>query len=246
MRRTKGNRSRKRTSPSGLRMVADGRLVKVVRNSNYLGEWKKGVFAGEDYRAKRQGDAIFLHAGCRKDTLEAAHGPYLTTYSLFVALSANGKTSTTCRILARKGRERSWLLQDDGGILTPRRAVPRLRSGRALRQDRLPQSGRSDGSLLRLLAAGNVSGERPRRAGRQLGLLQPGANLQRARRDRTPRLYARRRPDQRRTGRQPVHHHPGQHHPRHRQIVPRASRGVHGPRTVRWSPPRGIRPRPAS
>ena len=55
----------------------DGRLVKIVRNSNYLGEWKKGVFAGEDYRAKRQGDAIFLHAGCRKDTLEAAHGPYL-------------------------------------------------------------------------------------------------------------------------------------------------------------------------
>lgn len=96
----------------------DGRLVKVVRNSNYFGEWKKGVFAGEDYRTKRQGDAIFLHAGCRKDTLEAAHGPYLTTYSLFVALSANGKTSTTCRILARKGRERSWLLQDDGGILS--------------------------------------------------------------------------------------------------------------------------------
>lgn len=96
---------------------SDGRLVKVVRNSNYLGEWKKGVFAGEDYRAKLHGDAIFLHAGCRKDTLEAAHGPYLTTYSLFVALSANGKTSTTCRILARKGRERSWLLQDDGGIL---------------------------------------------------------------------------------------------------------------------------------
>jgi phosphoenolpyruvate carboxykinase (ATP) len=96
----------------------EGRLVKVIRNSNYLGEWKKAVFAGEDYRVKRQGEAIFLHAGCRKDTLEAAHGPYLTSYSLFVALSANGKTSTTCRILARKGRERSWLIQDDGGTLT--------------------------------------------------------------------------------------------------------------------------------
>jgi phosphoenolpyruvate carboxykinase (ATP) len=24
----------------------DGRLVKIVRNSNYFGEWKKGVFAG--------------------------------------------------------------------------------------------------------------------------------------------------------------------------------------------------------
>ncbi len=87
------------------------------RNSSYLGEWKKGVFAGEDYRAKRNGDALFLHAGCRKDTLETAHGPYSSTCSLFVALSANGKTSTTCRVLARKGRERSWLIQDDGGIL---------------------------------------------------------------------------------------------------------------------------------
>ena len=95
----------------------DGRLVKFVRNSNYFGEWKKGVFAGEDYRAKLHGDAIFLHAGCRKDTLENRHGAYVTSYSLFVALSANGKTSTTCRVLARKGRERSWLIQDDGGTL---------------------------------------------------------------------------------------------------------------------------------
>jgi phosphoenolpyruvate carboxykinase (ATP) len=95
----------------------DGRLVKIVRNSNYFGEWKKGVFAGEDYRVKLGGDAIFLHSGCRKDTLETAQGPYATTYSLFVALSANGKTSTTCRVLARRGRERSWLIQDDGGTL---------------------------------------------------------------------------------------------------------------------------------
>jgi len=95
----------------------DGRLVKIVRNSSYLGEWKKGVFAGEDYRAKLRGNSLFLHAGCRKDTLESAHGPYTTSSSLFVALSANGKTSTTCRVLARKGRERSWLIQDDGGIL---------------------------------------------------------------------------------------------------------------------------------
>ena len=95
----------------------DGRLVKFVRNSNYFGEWKKGVFAGEDYRAKLHGDAIFLHAGCRKDTLENRHGDYVTSYSLFVALSANGKTSTTCKVLARKGHERSWLIQDDGGTL---------------------------------------------------------------------------------------------------------------------------------
>ena len=97
--------------------AADGRLVKFVRNSNYFGEWKKGVFAGENYRAKLKGDAIFLHAGCRKDTLENRHGVYVTSYSLFVALSANGKTSTTCKVLARKGHERSWLIQDDGGTL---------------------------------------------------------------------------------------------------------------------------------
>lgn len=96
---------------------ADGRVVKFVRNSNYFGEWKKGVFAGENYRAKLSGDAIFLHAGCRKDTLENRRGAYVTNYSLFVALSANGKTSTTCKVLARKGRERSWLIQDDGGTL---------------------------------------------------------------------------------------------------------------------------------
>lgn len=94
-----------------------GRMIKVVRNSNYFGEWKKGVFAGEDYRVKQSGDALFLHAGCRKDTLETAHGPFLSSFSLFVALSANGKTSTTCKVLARKGHERSWLIQDDGGIL---------------------------------------------------------------------------------------------------------------------------------
>jgi phosphoenolpyruvate carboxykinase (ATP) len=95
----------------------EGRMVKVVRNSNYFGEWKKGVFAGEDWRAKQKGNAIFLHAGCRRDTLESSHGEYLTSSSLFVALSANGKTSTTCKVLARKGRERSWLIQDDGGTL---------------------------------------------------------------------------------------------------------------------------------
>jgi phosphoenolpyruvate carboxykinase (ATP) len=36
-----------------------------------------------------------------------------------VALSANGKTATTCKILARKGKEKSWLIQDDGGTLMP-------------------------------------------------------------------------------------------------------------------------------
>ena len=54
-------RSSRRTSPSRcpqkditirLAHAPDGRMVKFVRNSNYFGEWKKGVFAGEDYRAK--------------------------------------------------------------------------------------------------------------------------------------------------------------------------------------------------
>ncbi|MFH0868278.1 MAG: phosphoenolpyruvate carboxykinase [Candidatus Woesearchaeota archaeon] len=95
----------------------EGEMVKFVRNSNYFGEWKKGVFAGEDWRVKQKKDAIFLHAGCRQDYLEGTHGDYITQNSLFIALSANGKTSTTCKILARKGKEKSWLIQDDGGTL---------------------------------------------------------------------------------------------------------------------------------
>ncbi|WP_243359588.1 phosphoenolpyruvate carboxykinase [Fundidesulfovibrio terrae] len=95
----------------------DGRMIKLVRNSSYLGEWKKGVFAGEDWRAKLERQGIFLHAGCRRDCLEMAHGGMQTQTSLFVALSANGKTSLTCRVMARKNGEESWLIQDDGGIL---------------------------------------------------------------------------------------------------------------------------------
>ena len=94
-----------------------GKMVKFVRNSNYIGEWKKGIFAGEDFRVKRNNDAIFIHAGCRLDFLENVHGDYKTTASLFAALSANGKTSTTCKVLAKKGAEKSWLVQDDGGTL---------------------------------------------------------------------------------------------------------------------------------
>ncbi len=140
--------------------AADGRLVKFVRNSNYFGEWKKGVFAGENYRAKLNGDAIFLHAGCRKDTLENRRGDYVTNYSLFVALSANGKTSTTCRVLgpqrpravvAHPGRRRHAV---------PRRTLPRLRGRRPVHQDRLPQPGRPDRVLLRLPPQGHLPGER--------------------------------------------------------------------------------------
>ncbi len=102
-----------------LAMLDDGRVIKIVRNSNYIGEFKKGVFAAEDWIAKTLRGGIFLHASCREDCLQSAHGDYRTVRTLLLALSANGKTTTTCRILARKGREKSWLIQDDGGTLMP-------------------------------------------------------------------------------------------------------------------------------
>ncbi|MEA1871945.1 MAG: phosphoenolpyruvate carboxykinase [Chloroflexota bacterium] len=102
-----------------LAMLDDGRVVKIIRNSNYIGEHKKGVFAAEDWAAKTRKRGIFLHTGCREDYLQSAHGDYRMARTLLVSLSANGKTTTTCRILARKGKEKSWLIQDDGGTLTP-------------------------------------------------------------------------------------------------------------------------------
>jgi phosphoenolpyruvate carboxykinase (ATP) len=102
-----------------LAMLDDGRFVKIIRNGNYIGEYKKGVFAAEDWVTKTKRGGIFLHAGCREDYLQSARGDYRLARTLLVALSANGKTTTTCRILARKGREKSWLIQDDGGTLMP-------------------------------------------------------------------------------------------------------------------------------
>jgi len=102
-----------------LAMLDDGRFVKVIRNGNYIGEYKKGVFAAEDWAAKTRRGGIFLHAGCREDYLQSVHGDYRMARTLLVALSANGKTTTTCKILARKGKEKSWLIQDDGGTLMP-------------------------------------------------------------------------------------------------------------------------------
>jgi len=102
-----------------LAMLPDGRFVKIIRNGNYIGEYKKGVFAAEDWVAKTRRGGLFLHAGCREDYLQSVHGDYRTVRTLLVALSANGKTTTTCKILARKGKERSWLIQDDGGTIMP-------------------------------------------------------------------------------------------------------------------------------
>jgi len=102
-----------------LAILEDGRVIKIVRNSNYIGEYKKGVFAAEDWTAKAKRLGVFIHAGCREDYLQSTHGDYRTVRTLLAALSANGKTTTVCRILARKGKEKSWLIQDDGGVLTP-------------------------------------------------------------------------------------------------------------------------------
>ncbi len=102
-----------------LAMLPDGRYVKIIRNGNYIGEYKKGVFAAEDWAAKTRKGGIFLHAGCREDYLQSVHGDYRTVRTLLIALSANGKTTTTSRILAKKGSEKSWLIQDDGGTLMP-------------------------------------------------------------------------------------------------------------------------------
>jgi phosphoenolpyruvate carboxykinase (ATP) len=102
-----------------LAMLPDGKYVKIIRNGNYIGEYKKGVFAAEDWAAKTRKGGIFLHAGCREDYLQSVHGDYRTVRTLLIALSANGKTTTTSRILAKKGNEKSWLIQDDGGTLMP-------------------------------------------------------------------------------------------------------------------------------
>ncbi|HXX59590.1 MAG TPA: phosphoenolpyruvate carboxykinase (ATP), partial [Dehalococcoidales bacterium] len=102
-----------------LAMLPDGRVIKIIRNGNYIGEYKKGVFAAEDWVAKTKRGGIFLHAGCREDILQSTRGEYRTTRTLLAALSANGKTTTSSKVLARKGREISWLVQDDGGTLMP-------------------------------------------------------------------------------------------------------------------------------
>jgi len=102
-----------------LAMLDDGKYIKIIRNGNYIGEYKKGVFAAEDWAAKTRRGGIFLHAGCREDYLQSVHGDYQTRRTLLVALSANGKTTTTSKIIARKGMEKSWLIQDDGGTLMP-------------------------------------------------------------------------------------------------------------------------------
>ncbi len=102
-----------------LAILEDGRVIKIVRNSNYIGEYKKGVFVAEDWGAKVKKGGLFLHSGCREDYLQSVYGDYRTVRTLVMALSANGKTTLTSKILARKQGEKSWLIQDDGGTLYP-------------------------------------------------------------------------------------------------------------------------------
>ena len=59
-----------------LAMLDDAKVIKIVRNSNYIGEYKKGVFAAEDWTSKTHGPGIFLHAGAREDRLQTAPVSY--------------------------------------------------------------------------------------------------------------------------------------------------------------------------
>ena len=99
-----------------------GEQVKIIRNSSYIGEGKKGVFMFEDWRVKViDNEGIFLHAGIRRDHLwvydYGDQRPELKeTVTIVGGLTATGKTTTLCRIFARIPRERSEMVGDDGGV----------------------------------------------------------------------------------------------------------------------------------
>ena len=45
-------------------MLKDGRYVNIIRNGNYIGEFKKNVFSAEDWAAKTmRGGAVGLKTG---------------------------------------------------------------------------------------------------------------------------------------------------------------------------------------
>ncbi len=100
-----------------------GDQVKIIRNSIYLGEGKKGVFQFEDWRVKAiDKTGIFLHAGARRDLLWVydleTERPELTEIVTGVSgLTATGKTTTLCRTFAKLPKERSEMIGDDGGSL---------------------------------------------------------------------------------------------------------------------------------
>ena len=100
-----------------------GDQVKIVRNSVYLGEGKKGVFQFEDWRVKAiDKTGIFLHAGARRDylwvyDLETERPELKEIVTCVSGLTATGKTTTLCRKLAKMPREYSEMIGDDGGTL---------------------------------------------------------------------------------------------------------------------------------
>lgn len=97
-----------------------GEQVKICRNSNYMGEGKKGVFQFEDWRVKAiDKKGIFLHAGARRDYLWIPNRkgkPKLREIITAVSgLTATGKTTTLCRKIASLQGEKSEMIGDDGG-----------------------------------------------------------------------------------------------------------------------------------
>jgi phosphoenolpyruvate carboxykinase (ATP) len=100
-----------------------GEQVKIIRNSTYVGEGKKGVFQFEDWRVKAiDGEGVFLHAGVRRDYLwvfdYGTQRPELKERVTVVGgLTATGKTTTLCRTFSRIPKERSEMVGDDGGVL---------------------------------------------------------------------------------------------------------------------------------
>ncbi len=98
-----------------------GDQIKICRNSTYTGEGKKGVFTFEDWRIKTiDKTGLFLHAGARRDYLRAydpaSKKENLTEIITSISgLTATGKTTTSCRGLARLPGEYSEVIGDDGG-----------------------------------------------------------------------------------------------------------------------------------
>ena len=98
-----------------------GEQVKIVRNGNYFGEFRKGVFQFENWRVKEiDKEGIFLHAGVRRDKLwtydyETERPELKEKVTAISGLTATGKTSSLCRKLARLPHEKSEMIGEDGG-----------------------------------------------------------------------------------------------------------------------------------
>ena len=135
-------------------------------------------------------------------------------------------------MLARKGRERSWLIQDDGGTLYRDGRFRGFEAGGLFIKTDCLNPGDQIEAYYACLRKDTFLENVCRQRRRQHRLLRPAAHQQRPRGRRTPRLHAHRQRHQRPADRQPVPHHPRQHHPRRRQADARAGGGLHGARAV--------------